>query len=142
MIMHCKILRTFNPLIWIVLLLVPTLGYSATPPFKSIPQIVQSAEGSLLADSAGMTLYTYDNDYANESTCTGVCSTNWPPFLVEGKPIYIPRNFTIIEREGGQLQWAYKNKPLYRWNRDQVIGDTTGDNFNSLWHIVPITPNS
>ena len=33
-------------------------------------------------------------------------------------------------------QWAYKGKPVYLWSKDTKPGDTTGDNFNNVWHVV------
>ena len=36
----------------------------------------------LVARMGGMTLYTFANDTAGASTCSGDCTTNWPPLTV------------------------------------------------------------
>jgi predicted lipoprotein with Yx(FWY)xxD motif len=45
-------------------------------------------------------------------------------------------DYTIITREDGGKQWAYKGKPLYTWAKDTKPGDGTGDGVNNLWHIA------
>src|SRR4030081_1769236 len=38
--------------------------------------------GVYLTGTGGMTLYILTKDAPNQSTCTGTCATNWPPFTV------------------------------------------------------------
>jgi predicted lipoprotein with Yx(FWY)xxD motif len=45
-------------------------------------------------------------------------------------------NWTIVTRDDGSKQWAYKGKPLYFWAKDAKVGDTTGDNVNNVWHVA------
>ena len=84
------------------------------------------------------TLYTYDKDSTNppQSTCTSAyCSWQWPAF--RPLPGDSPRgDFTVIKREDGTLQWAYKGKPLYFYTGDQNTGDKTGDGRNGVWHVA------
>jgi predicted lipoprotein with Yx(FWY)xxD motif len=45
--------------------------------------------------------------------------------------------YTIITRDDGSNQWAYKGRPLYTWKDDKKPGDITGDGFlNGAWHIA------
>jgi predicted lipoprotein with Yx(FWY)xxD motif len=44
--------------------------------------------------------------------------------------------FTIVVRDDGTRQWAYKGKPVYTWPEDQEPGDKYGDGKLNLWHIV------
>jgi predicted lipoprotein with Yx(FWY)xxD motif len=92
---------------------------------------------NMLVGESGMTLYTFDRDVAGsgKSVCNGPCATNWPPLAVigEGKPV---AGYTVVVRDDGRKQWAYKGKPLYFWAKDTKPGDTTGDNFNNVWHIA------
>jgi predicted lipoprotein with Yx(FWY)xxD motif len=45
--------------------------------------------------------------------------------------------YTIISRDDGKKQYAYKGKPLYYWVKDQKPGDKTGDGFmNGAWHAA------
>ena len=90
-----------------------------------------------LVDTKRITLYTYDSDRigSGKSACNGVCATNWPPFMVEAgdKP---SGNFTVVTRDDGKAQWAFKGMPLYYWPEDQDPGDTYGDKYDKVWHVV------
>jgi predicted lipoprotein with Yx(FWY)xxD motif len=95
-----------------------------------------SAKGKVLTDTKGMTLYTFDKDAGGKSACNGPCATNWPPLMAaaDAKPA---ANYTVIVRDDGGKQWAYKGKPLYTWKNDQKPGDITGDGFlQGAWHIA------
>ncbi len=94
-------------------------------------------EGGMLVGGNGMTLYTFDKDEAGAgmSACNGKCAENWPP-LMAGVTDENIGDLTIITRDDGSLQWAYKGKPLYYWIKDQKPGDTTGDGFKGVWHIA------
>jgi predicted lipoprotein with Yx(FWY)xxD motif len=94
-------------------------------------------EGGMLVNSAGMTLYTFDKDAAGsgKSTCNGPCAVNWPP-LMAADAGHASGDWSIVVRDDGSKQWAYKSKPLYLWAKDQKRGDKTGDGVNKVWHIV------
>jgi predicted lipoprotein with Yx(FWY)xxD motif len=95
-----------------------------------------SSKGKVLTDSAGMTLYTFDKDAGGKSACNGPCATNWPPLMAsaDAKPA---TGYTVVTRDDGAKQWAYKGKPLYTWKNDKKPGDITGDGFaNGAWHIA------
>jgi predicted lipoprotein with Yx(FWY)xxD motif len=91
----------------------------------------------MLTNTAGMTLYTFDNDPAGggKSVCNGPCAANWPPVMAaaDAKP---SGDYTIVTRDDGAKQWAYKGKPLYLWAKDQKPGDKTGDGFNNVWQVA------
>jgi predicted lipoprotein with Yx(FWY)xxD motif len=44
--------------------------------------------------------------------------------------------FTIVVRDDGRRQWAYRGKPVYTWPEDQEPGDKYGDNKLNVWHII------
>ena len=93
--------------------------------------------GDILTGSNGMTLYTYDKDEAGsgKSVCNGPCATNWPPLLVmDGESA--GGDYSVITRDDGRKQWAFKGKPLYYWAKDQKPGDRTGDGFNNVWRVA------
>jgi predicted lipoprotein with Yx(FWY)xxD motif len=95
-----------------------------------------SAKGKVLTDVKGMTLYTFDKDAGGKSVCNGPCATNWPPLMAaaDAKPM---ADYTVMVRDDGSKQWAYKGKPLYTWKNDKKAGDITGDGFaNNSWHIA------
>ncbi|MCL5998799.1 MAG: hypothetical protein M1546_22485 [Chloroflexi bacterium] len=65
--------------------------------------------GTILVDSAGMTLYTFKNDTPGTSNCTGTCITNWPPLTVtEGTVPTLPSDITgtldVITRPDDGMQ--------------------------------------
>ncbi len=94
-----------------------------------------SAKGKVLTDDKGMTLYTFDKDAGDKSACNGPCATNWPPLMAaaSAKPA---ASYTVITRDDGGKQWAYKGKPLYTWIKDTKPGDVSGDGVNGVWHIA------
>lgn len=93
--------------------------------------------GGVLVNTSGMTLYTFDNDPAGSGTskCNGPCATLWPPALAaaDAKP---EGDMTIITRDDGTKQWAYKGKPVYLYSADKKPGDMTGDKFKDIWHVI------
>jgi predicted lipoprotein with Yx(FWY)xxD motif len=106
-------------------------GASAAPPTKT----GSTAKGPTLTDAKGMSLYTFDKDSGGKSACNGPCATNWPVLKAEASD-QASDNYTIITRDDGSKQWAYKGKPLYYWVKDQKAGDRTGDNVNNVWHVA------
>jgi predicted lipoprotein with Yx(FWY)xxD motif len=91
--------------------------------------------GAMMTNNAGMTLYTFDRDSGGKSACNGPCATNWPP-LTAGNDAKPSGDWSVISRDDGSKQWAYKGKPVYLWSKDQKPGDMTGDGFNGIWHVV------
>ena len=89
----------------------------------------------VLTNAAGMTLYTFDKDEGGKSACNGPCAANWPPLMATGEA-KASGDWTIVTRDDGAKQWAYKGKPVYLWAKDQKPGDKTGDGVNSIWHIA------
>jgi predicted lipoprotein with Yx(FWY)xxD motif len=105
---------------------------SAAPPVKT----GTTAKGATLTDAQGMSLYTFDKDAGGKSACNGPCATNWPVVKAEASD-QPTGDYTIITRDDGSKQWAYKGKPLYTFAKDQKAGDTTGDGFlNGAWHLA------
>jgi predicted lipoprotein with Yx(FWY)xxD motif len=117
--------------------IVATAGCSTYGSGSSVAAPPTKVMDSVLTNSAGMTLYTFDKDVvgSGKSTCNGPCATNWPPLLAaaDAKP---SGDYTIITRDDGAKQWAYKGKPLYLWIKDTKPGDRTGDGFNNAWRLA------
>ena len=84
-----------------------------------------------------MTLYTFDRDVAasGKSVCNGPCAANWPP-LMAGASATPSGDWTIVVRDDGSRQWAYKGKPVYYWVKDTRPGDRTGDGVNNVWRLA------
>ncbi|MDH4114326.1 MAG: hypothetical protein OEU89_02540 [Burkholderiaceae bacterium] len=104
---------------------------------KSAPAAPTMTSNGVLTNSAGMTLYTFDKDAAGsgKSVCNGPCATNWPP-LMAAADANASGDYTIVTRDDGGKQWAYKGKPLYLWIKDSKPGDKTGDGVNNVWRVA------
>jgi predicted lipoprotein with Yx(FWY)xxD motif len=91
----------------------------------------------ILTDAAGMTLYVYDNDLTvpGKSVCGAFCSLSWLPLLATDAD-RAAGEYSIIGRDDGKRQWAYKGRPLYRWINDKAPGDRTGEGFKQIWHVA------
>ena len=90
----------------------------------------------VLVGTNGMTLYTFDNDkVAGKSACNGPCATLWPPLTATASDQSMG-DWTVITRDDGSRQWAYKGKPVYFYQADKAAGDKTGENFRNVWHTV------
>jgi predicted lipoprotein with Yx(FWY)xxD motif len=95
-----------------IALLTACASQPESKPPASAPPPIRITDG-VLVNSDGMTLYTFDRDVAGSGTsnCNGECAFIWPPLQVaNAKP---SGDFSVITREGGERQWAYKGKPLY-----------------------------
>ena len=90
---------------------------------------------SVLTDANGMTLYIFVRDDSGKSNCNGKCADAWPPLMADASATPA-ENFSIITRDDGSNQWAYKDKPLYLFVRDEKPGDTTGEGRGYAWFVA------
>lgn len=111
----------------------PSWAGPAAPP-EAIAR--ESGAGISLTDAKGLALYFYDKDTEpGKSLCTGQCAQAWPPLLAAAGAKDMGE-WTVITRDDGQLQWAYKGRPLYRFVRDTAPGTASGDGVQAVWHIA------
>ena len=100
---------------------------------------VESSDfGDILIDGEGMTLYVFDNDTDENSTCYDDCEANWPPLtgdVTAGEGVDDSLLGTS-EREDGTTQVTYAGKPLYYFAGDQAAGDTNGQAVGDIWWVV------
>ena len=95
----------------------------------------KAADG-VLVGANGMTLYTFDRDAVpGKSACNGPCAANWPP-LMAAADATAGGDWSLVTRDDGGKQWAYKGKPVYFWSKDQKPGDRSGDGFNGAWRLA------
>lgn len=91
-----------------------------------------------LTDAVGKTLYVFDKDVpgSGKSVCNGPCAANWPAFTASADAT-MTGDYTVVTRDDGAKQWAFKGKPLYTFAKDAKPGDRSGDGFaNNIWHIA------
>ena len=91
----------------------------------------------VLTDASGLTLYVFDNDATvpGKSACTGVCLNMWTPLFAQSGA-KAAGDYSLITRDDGKRQWAYKGRPLYRWYNDKKPGDQDGDGLRRVWHVA------
>ncbi len=84
-----------------------------------------------------MTLYIFDRDVAasGKSVCNGPCAANWPPLMASPSDTG-GGDWSIVVRDDGSRQWAYRGKPVYYWAKDAKPGDRTGDGVNNVWRLA------
>jgi len=123
-----------------------------TPPADEFPSqlakpntMVINDSGSLIIAESGLSLYTFDNDMVDTSTCDGTsgdfdtCAGLWPPLLADDGAIP-DESMTLITRSDNAMQWAYQGQPLYHWYQDSAQGDVGGDGINGVWHLARPLP--
>ena len=108
---------------------------AAAPAMAGLP--LKFDKDGMLVTTKGLTVYTFDKDAAGsgKSVCNGDCAVKWPPVLATA--VDKPQGaYTIVVRDDGRRQWAYKGKPVYTWPEDQEPGDKYGDNYLKVWHVI------
>ena len=116
------------------------LGLALTPPGITL-QVLGKGQGYDLgkqsaaalprdeiafADAKGMTLYTSRKDPTGQSACLGSCAKTWVP-LAAPENAQVFGRWSVISREDGLRQWAYKGKPLYSYIKDVDPGSVGGN---------------
>ena len=89
------------------------------------PPGVTDKDGAFVAPD-GKPLSTYARDSApGKSACNGGCATAWPP-LTAAADAKADADWTVVTRDDGSKQWAYKGKPLYTYAKDSAGAAATG----------------
>jgi predicted lipoprotein with Yx(FWY)xxD motif len=94
-----------------------------------------TVKDGVFTNAAGMTLYTFQKDSSGKSVCNGNCAKNWPPLAASASD-KASGDWSVVKRDDGTMQWAYKGKPLYLWVKDQKPGDRTGDGVGGNWLVA------
>jgi len=87
--------------------------------YKSFPQLLP--------------LYIFKGEPAGRSLCDRDCTAVWPIIRADAndKPVGL---WTIVKRDDGRLQWAYKNSPVYTYFEDRP-NDAKGAGKNMDWYL-------
>jgi predicted lipoprotein with Yx(FWY)xxD motif len=110
--------------------------YAAETMPHGVKEMKADTGTTVLANSHGMTLYTYSKDETDKSMCNGRCAMNWPPLMAAANA-KSEGDWTVITREDGAKQWAYKGKPLYTFAHDTNAGETKGNGMGKgAWQIA------
>jgi predicted lipoprotein with Yx(FWY)xxD motif len=105
-----------------------------------------SADGAILVNGKGYTLYASSADTAKKSACASACATIWPPLAVSGAPKLGPGlNKSLvgdIVRADGSHQLTYGGHPLYTYQADtgpHLVNGQGLKDFGGTFYIVSAT---
>jgi predicted lipoprotein with Yx(FWY)xxD motif len=88
------------------------------------PGVIEKNGAFVAAD--GKPLYTFARDATpGKSACNGQCATAWPP-LTAPADAKADGDWSVVTRDDGTKQWAYKGKPLYTYAKDMAGSAATG----------------
>ncbi len=105
-------------------------------------KVVAGAQAVALTDHAGLTLYAFSGDAKKDGqVCSSSgCNVQWIPVTAPALAANVG-DFTLVSRNDGTQQWAYKKKPLYRYKGDKLPGDANGINADKRWTAALLTEN-
>jgi predicted lipoprotein with Yx(FWY)xxD motif len=125
-------------------------AYGAAPktsaPAASGAVAIKTAKGepgTFLVDSSGRSLYLFEADKSDTSTCNGACAAAWPPLTTTGAPTagtgVKASLLGTSKRDDGKMEVTYNGHPLYYFANDSAPGDLKGqgvDAFGAEWYAV------
>ncbi|RGD58828.1 hypothetical protein DR950_14500 [Kitasatospora xanthocidica] len=127
-------------------------GPSSSPSGPGTPAAVtlQTAQdpklGTIVTDSAGFTLYRFDQDRNSppESYCNGSCAVIWPPEHADGNGNVTVKGIDsklvgTVTRDDGTKQVTLNGWPAYRYSPDTKPGDTKGQGVAGTWFALTPT---
>jgi predicted lipoprotein with Yx(FWY)xxD motif len=106
----------------------------STPPGLTIHD---SPLGRVLADGQGETLYVSDSDRPGKSNCDSVCADDHTPLIAPAIANAVG-DWSVVKRDEGAKQWAYKGRPLYSFISDGKPGNVAGE--GGGWHAAVLRP--
>jgi predicted lipoprotein with Yx(FWY)xxD motif len=98
--------------------------------------------GRILTDGNGRTLYLFEKDKGQASSCSGACAGIWPPLTAAtgvAGPGALASDLGSIKRPDGTTEATYAGHPLYTYAGDSKPGDTHGqglDQFGAQWYAL------
>lgn len=107
-----------------------TASAASGQPASAALKTEKSSLGTVLANSAGLTVYWFSADHGTTSACTGSCAAAWPPVIGAPKAasgVTLSGTLGTITRSGGQKQATYNGHPLYTFKIDTAPGQVSGN---------------
>ncbi|MFJ2580180.1 hypothetical protein [Kitasatospora aureofaciens] len=119
----------------------------STPPAPAAPTLQTATDpklGTIVTDSAGFTLYRFDQDHNNppQSYCNADCSSLWPPEPSNGNVTVKGIDSKLVgtlTRDDGRKQVTLNGWPAYRYAPDSKPGDTKGQGVAGAWFALTPT---
>src|SRR5579859_5444334 len=105
-----------------------------------------SADGAILVNGRGYTLYALTADTSTRSACDSSCTGVWPPLAASGVPKLAPgvKKSLVgnITRANGSRQLTYAGHPLYTYLADTGPHLANGQGlkgFGGTWYVISAT---
>ncbi|MGZ4662025.1 MAG: COG4315 family predicted lipoprotein [Arthrobacter sp.] len=124
----------------------PTSGGSSAPasPVPAGAPVLKTASssaGQIVVDARGISVYVFAKDVKDSgtSTCTGTCSSNWPPLTTASdSPAVVGVTGTVgtIPTPDGRKQVTINGLPVYLFAKDKAPGDILGQGVGGVWSLV------
>jgi predicted lipoprotein with Yx(FWY)xxD motif len=121
---------------------------SAAPTGGTSAQMIKAANvgnlGPILVDGAGRTVYLFEKDKGNKSSCSGACAAVWPPVTTSVKPKpgsgADAAKLSTTKRSDGTNEVSYAGHPLYYYAPDGTSSGSTGgqglNQFGAKWFVL------
>ena len=122
----------------------PTTSAKATStPRGTTIEARKTGLGTILVDSSGRSLYLFEKDKGDKSSCSSACASAWPPVTTTAKPTTATGVSAAMlgttKRADGTAEVTYNGHPLYTYAGDAAPGDTTGEGLNQFgaeWYVL------
>src|ERR1700704_1378132 len=98
------------------------------------------AQGAILVDGKGRTLYLFEKDNGTTSACTGACAQVWPAFTAGASPASGSGvDASKLATANGQVaqQVTYSGHLLYSYSGDAAPGDVKGVGIPDWYPVSP-----
>jgi predicted lipoprotein with Yx(FWY)xxD motif len=97
------------------------------------------AQGSILVDGQGRTLYLFENDKGTTSACTGACAQVWPALTAAAPTAGTGADASLLGTASGQVaqQVTYAGHLLYTYSGDAAPGDVKGVGIPGWYPVSP-----
>jgi predicted lipoprotein with Yx(FWY)xxD motif len=101
----------------------------------------QNTLGTIVADTAGRTVYVFDKDKPGSGTsaCAGSCATLWPAVMATATAPTaqgVTGTLGTISTASGAKQLTLNGMPLYYYSKDSAAGEAKGQGFMGIWWVL------
>jgi predicted lipoprotein with Yx(FWY)xxD motif len=98
-----------------------------------------AAQGPILVDGQGRTLYLFEKDDGTKSACTGACASVWPAATATAPGAGTGVDASALGSATGQVpdQVTYHGHLLYRYSGDATPGDVKGVGIPGWYPVAP-----
>ena len=115
----------------------PARAFDVALPYPGQVSLSEEGEKGFVYRSCpgSQRLYTYDLDRDGRSLCNDRCANAWPPVIAPASARALGQ-WSVIRRDDGTPQWAYRGHPVYSL-LDDTPNHPKGDGKGGVWHLLP-----